>query len=326
MRVIVETGARLHLGFIDLNGDCGRLFGSLGVAVERPRSVVEARPACQPEAHGESAEETLALLEELGRDRHAERAVAVRVLETIPRHAGLGSGTQLRLAVALAASRVLGQPLSVRELASLAGRGRRSGVGIALFEHGGFVVDAGRPSGGRGAPATEPPGDEAPPPVIFRHPIPGDWRFVLATPLDEHGLSGSPEERVFRTLPPMSGDAVGRICRLILMKAAPALMTDDIQGFGEAITEIQLLVGEHFAPYQGGVYASPTGKRAVEFALKRGAAGVGQSSWGPTVFALLRGEEAAGALAEELRALVGDDALVSCTPARNCGATCRAEA
>jgi beta-ribofuranosylaminobenzene 5'-phosphate synthase len=326
MRVVVRMGARLHLGFIDLNGDCGRLFGSLGVAIERPRTVVEARPATSPEAQGESPDETHALLAELGGNPPAGRAVAVRVLEAIPRHVGLGSGTQLGLAVGLAASRILGRPLSVRELALLAGRGRRSGVGIALFEHGGFAVDAGQPMGLRATPGTEPLPDEAPPPVIFRHPIPDDWRFVLATPLDARGLSGSPEERVFRTLPPMSGEAVGRICRLTLMKVAPAVMTDDVQGFGEAITEIQLLVGKHFAPYQGGVYASPTGKRTAELALKRGAAGVGQSSWGPTVFALVRGEPAAAGLAEELGALLGDDAVVSCTPARNRGATCRVEA
>ena len=38
MRTIVEAGARLHLGFLDLNGACGRRFGSIGVALERPRA------------------------------------------------------------------------------------------------------------------------------------------------------------------------------------------------------------------------------------------------------------------------------------------------
>src|SRR5262245_24286218 len=141
MRVVVRTGARLHLGFIDLNGDCGRRFGSLGVAIERPRTVVEARPAEAAQTPGEPPDETRALLAELGREGAAGDAVTVRVLERIPPHAGLGSGTQLRLAVGLAASRILNRPLSVGELASLAGRGRRSGVGIALFEHGGFAVD-----------------------------------------------------------------------------------------------------------------------------------------------------------------------------------------
>jgi beta-RFAP synthase len=122
----------------------------------------------------------------------------------------------------------------------------------------------------------------------------------------------------------MSAEAVGRICRLVLMKAAPAVVTDDIRAFGEAISEIQCLVGEHFAPYQGGgIYASPAGKRAAELALRRGAAGAGQSSWGPTVFALTRGADAAAALAGELAAVLGESATVWSTRIRNRGAACR---
>jgi beta-ribofuranosylaminobenzene 5'-phosphate synthase len=321
MRVVVEAAARLHLGFLDLNGDCGRLFGSLGVAIDHPRCVVEARPAGRAEATGDSAGDVREVLDALGRARGAAPAVAVRTRESIPRHAGLGSGTQLRLAAARAAARVLDWRLPVRELARLAGRGRRSGIGVAVFERGGFVVDAGHRYQGR-----EVGRDEELPPVIVRHAVPRDWCFVIVTPPDAPGLSGSPEERVFQSLPPMSGDTVGRICRLLLMKAAPAVATDDIRAFGEAITEIQLLVGEHFAPFQGGgVYASPAGKRAVELALKAGAAGVGQSSWGPTVFALVRGRDGAAGLAEELRGALGAETRVWSTRVRNRGARCRME-
>src|SRR5262245_65918555 len=91
----------------------------------------------------------------------------------------------------------------------------------------------------------------------------------------------------------MADDKVGRICRLTLMKVIPAVVTDDIDAFGEAITEIQVTVGEYFAPHQGGVYATATGLAAAEFAMRHGACGVGQSSWGPTVFALVRGEVSA---------------------------------
>ena len=45
MRTIVQAGARLHLGFLDLNGACGRRYGSIGVTLERPRCTVEAAPA-----------------------------------------------------------------------------------------------------------------------------------------------------------------------------------------------------------------------------------------------------------------------------------------
>jgi beta-ribofuranosylaminobenzene 5'-phosphate synthase len=40
----------------------------------------------------------------------------------------------------------------------------------------------------------------------------------------------------------------------------------------------------------------------VDFMLSRGAAGIGQSSWGPTVYGLIRGKAAAEKLLERTRA------------------------
>ena len=320
MRILVQTPARLHLGFIDLSGQCGRVYGSIGVAVARPGWLLEARRSERTEAHGESAGEIQRILHRLSRPMGLQGGVTIRGLGSIPRHMGFGSETQLELSVAVAASRLFGKSVPVRELATVLGRGARSGIGIAVFEKGGFVVDAGRPCAspdGRDSAA----GGEAPP-VIFQHALPEDWFFVLTTPESVQGLSGKREERVFENLPPMGDDKVGRICRLTLMKVIPGVIMDDIRGFGEAITEIQLLVGEHFARYQGGVYATPTGKEVTEFALRRGACGVGQSSWGPTVFALVRGEDNATGLAREIREfLATDSASVTHTRASNRGAT-----
>ncbi len=36
--VRVIAPARLHLGFLDLNGGLGRLFGSIGLAIDTPRT------------------------------------------------------------------------------------------------------------------------------------------------------------------------------------------------------------------------------------------------------------------------------------------------
>jgi beta-RFAP synthase len=228
------------------------------------------------------------------------------------------------LAVALAASRAAGRQIPVRELARRLGRGHRSGIGIAAFERGGLVIDAGHPvEEDVHAVAVEAEGPE-PPPVIFQHPLPDDWHFVLATPRAAPGLSGSREEQAFRDLPPMEAERVGRICRLTLMQVAPAVLTGDIRTFGAAITEIQEVVGEYFAPHQGGRFATETGCAVTEFALARGAHGVGQSSWGPTVFALVRGEPAARVLADALRGAFGDRlAWADVSPARNRGASCQ---
>lgn len=320
MRTIVQAGARLHLGFLDLNGACGRRYGSIGVTLERPRCTVEAAPA-EPGAAVAASEPVTGILERLGLE---PGTVAVRIVETIPLHAGFGAGTQVALAVALAATRAAGRPAPIRDLARRLGRGQRSGIGVAAFERGGLVIDAGHPVEDHGAAvATDAQGPE-PPPVILQHPLPDDWHFVLAGPRAAPGLSGPREERAFRDLPPMDAERVGRICRLTLMQVAPAVLAGDIRTFGGAITEIQAIVGEYFTPCQGGRFATEAGCAAAELALARGAHGVGQSSWGPTVFALAEDEPAARALADRLRTALGDRlAWVDVSRARNQGASCR---
>jgi beta-ribofuranosylaminobenzene 5'-phosphate synthase len=301
-RVTVEAPARLHLGFIDLNGGCGRLFGSIGVAIERPRHVVEVRRAERNELEGECSAVLSRMVERLGDDVRVPGPLALRVLERIPRHQGLGSGTQWDLALGCALSRLSGHTLTAQEIASRLGRGRRSGIGVAAFERGGLVVDGGVRGPKDGASVRT----DAPPPVIFQHPLPQEWEFVLASPMGEEGLHGSREEAVFRDLEPMSEVVAGRISRLVLMKALPAALTGDLEEFGEAITEIQILMGRQFAAHQAGPYSSERGQAIAEFARRRGAAGVGQSSWGPTVFALVRGAEAACDLMAAIRGFAGD--------------------
>ena len=212
---------------------------------------------------------------------------------------------------------------SIRELARQLGRGQRSGIGIAAFEAGGLVVDAGHRTEDDGESSTPASDGPEPPPVIFQHPLPDDWHFVLATPRAAPGLAGAAEQRAFEELPPMDPAEVGRICRLTLMQVVPATLTGDIRTFGAAITEIQTAVGEYFAPRQGGRYATVTGCEAAELLLARGAHGVGQSSWGPTVFALADGAAAASGLADSLRGAFGDRlAWVGVSRARNRGASC----
>jgi len=302
-RVVVETPARLHLGFIDLHGGCGRRFGSIGVAVERPRYVVEICRGSRDDADPEDVADLFRIMERLGDDARVAGSIGVRVIERIPRHQGLGSGTQRDLAMASALGRLAGRTLIASEVAGRLGRGRRSGVGVAAFERGGLIVDAGVVRPAQGGASSR---DNGAPPVIFQHPLPADWQFVLASPLGEEGLHGPREDAAFRNLTPMSDTVAGRISRLVLMKALPAVLTDDLRAFGEAITEVQALMGEQFAPYQTGPYASERGRAIAEFARQHGAAGVGQSSWGPTVFALVRGEEAARQLIDSIRAFAGD--------------------
>ncbi|MEW5789306.1 MAG: beta-ribofuranosylaminobenzene 5'-phosphate synthase family protein [Pseudomonadota bacterium] len=308
--VTVHAPARLHMGFLDLNGSLGRRFGSLGLALDELAVRVTAHPgsgvtAQGPQA-GRAADFGRRTLTALG----LEAGAHIQVETAIPDHAGLGSGTQLALAVGTAVSRLHGIDWPARDIARTLGRGGRSGIGLGLFGQGGFLVD-----GGRRADQDEPPT------AIARLEYPAAWRLILVFDPAFQGLHGEGEKQAFAALPKFSEESAGRLCRLALMGALPALVERDIRAFGTAVSDIQALVGDHFAPAQGGRYASPRVGRALAWLHGRGAAGIGQSSWGPTGFALVDSQVAAHGLARAARLELAGEGLqfMVCT-ARNRGA------
>ncbi len=202
----------------------------------------------------------------------------VRVLEAIPAHAGLGSGTKLALAVAAALSALAGQSPDPATMARMAGRGARSAVGLWTFALGGFVVEGGRR-----------PGSADPSPLLTRHAMPDDWRCVLVIPAAEPGLSGGAEASAFGELRPDPARSA-EIAQLVLTALLPGLVEHDLAEFGSALTQIQQLVGDSFAPVQGGTFHPQAGP-LVDTLLRLGAAGAGQSSWGPAVYGIVGSEE-----------------------------------
>src|SRR5262249_29428811 len=199
----------------------------------------------------------------------------VRIDEAVPAHAGLGSGTQIALAVAAALRRLHDLPLDTRADAVRLGRGARSGVGIGLFDRGGVVVD-----GGRAAAR-----DEAAP-VVSAMPFPERWRAIVVLDPARQGAHGEIETAAFAKLPPFPDAEAAQLCRLVLMKALPALADCDIENFGAAVRELQARLGSYFAPVQGGRrFISPDVAATLEALDREGAVGIGQSSWGPTGFA-----------------------------------------
>jgi len=305
--VSVFAPARLHMGFIDLGGSLGRKFGSIGVGINEiaTRLGITAAPDLQTEGpcHERAAKAARKFAQALGLDCR----VAIRIHQAIPEHIGLGSGTQLELAVGMGLARFHGLGLGVRDIAKTIERGARSGIGISVFEQGGLVVD-----GGRG-PDTETP------PLISRMELPSSWRFVLCLDRRGQGLHGKQEVEAFDTLPVFPVEQTRRLCHLLLMRALPALAEGDLQGFGSVITDLQNTVGDHFAPAQGGRFTSPEVAAAMAWLESQGAAGIGQTSWGPTGFCLLADPEQAEALAGQARQrFAGVDFIVA--TGRNRGA------
>ncbi len=296
--VDVLAPARLHLGFLDLNGDLGRRFGSLGLALDGIGTRLTLARGRAPRVEPASAERAAHILASLGRRFQALGPLDLALHETIPEHVGLGSGTQLGLAIAAAVAALAGEPVSARALAPVVERGARSGIGIGAFESGGFLVDGGRGTG------------DAPAPVVARLEFPSAWRIVLISDDTHRGLSGAAESAAFRDLPNFPGEASARLCRLTLLRLLPGLAEADFDAVAESLGEINARVGDHFAPAQGGRYASPRVAKALAWLSGAGFAGIGQSSWGPTGFALVAGADPARALRDDLaRRFGGDDGL-----------------
>jgi beta-ribofuranosylaminobenzene 5'-phosphate synthase len=295
--VRVEAPARLHLGMLDVVGGASRRFGGLGVAVERPATVIEVSAAADLGAEGPDAERALAVAERTRDAVGLTGGAHIRVIEAIPPHVGLGSGTKLALAVTAALAALAGRELDPPALARAAGRGARSAVGLWTFALGGMVVEGGvRPGSGRAAP------------LLARHAMPEDWRCVLAIPGGEPGLSGPAEEEAFTNLRPDAARA-GLIAQLVLTSLLPGLAERDVTEFGEALTRLQRLVGESFEAVQGGVF-HPRAEALVETLLRLGAAGAGQSSWGPAVYGIVGDEQAGHELVRRARDELGGEGHV----------------
>ena len=310
--VRVEAPARLHLGMLAVAGDGGRRFGGLGVSVSRPAVVLEARQADELSAEGADAERALTFARRCQEALGLAGGAHLRVVDAIPSHVGLGSGTKLALAVAQALAALEGRTADAPALAQAAGRAARSAVGMWTFALGGLVVEGGVRRG-----------VEHPAPLLAHHPVPEEWRTVLVVPRAEPGLSGVAEEEAFGRLVP-SAERSAAIAQLVLTSLLPALVERDVEEFGAALTRVQELVGDSFATVQGGRF-HPRAAALVEALLRGGAAGAGQSSWGPAVYGVVGSEAAGRELAGRMEDVVGENGSVVLVAFDNRGARVEAE-
>jgi beta-ribofuranosylaminobenzene 5'-phosphate synthase len=275
----VKVTARLHLGFIDMHGGLGRRFGSIGLSLDSPGAEILATAQAGFEATGESADYVLQCAQSFAQKAGIKGGAHLEMRGTIPRHAGLGSGTQTALAIGSALSTLYGLGLSVGEIAAYTHRGARSGIGIGAFELGGLLVD-----GGHGA-------DTLIPPIIARMDFPQEWRILLVMDETFSGIHGEAEKQAFDNLPQFPAQQAAHIAHLTLMRLLPSLAEHDLDGFGAAVSGIQHIIGDYFAPVQGGGrYASTKVAQAMQWLENSGISCLGQSSWGPTGFAVVASE------------------------------------
>ena len=288
--VAVSAPARLHLGFMDLHGGLGRRFGGIGLALKELGTTISIKAAAHTQVEGTDHERARGYLENIRRQLRLNADYHLVVEEAVPAHAGLGSGTQLALAVAAGVRHLHDLPLDVAGDAIHLGRGLRSATGIGLFTRGGLVVD-----GGRGP-------DNLPAPIISHVPVPESWGVLVLLDPARQGLHGRDEVAAFAALVPFPAEEAARLCRLVMMKLLPSLAERDLAGFAAAVQELQMRLGDYYASVQGGHrFTSPAVAAALDVLAREGALGIGQSSWGPTGFAFARSRAEATRLASLIR-------------------------
>ena len=308
-RIFVEAPARLHFGVLDLRGALGRWFGGIGAAASAPTVLVSATLAPTLSVDGEDADRAAYFARRFLEHHGIAGGAHVHVHHALPPHAGLGSGTQLALAVARALAELHQVPVDSPALARAVGRARRSAIGTWTFAAGGLVVEGGR----------HRDRDDCGP-LLARLSFPPEWRCIVAIPDAVPGISGTNEEEAFARLPQPAERDVERVAHLVLMALLPAVADADLRGFGSALTEIQEITGRWFAAVQGSTFAPGPSEELIRRMTDWGAAGVGQSSWGPTVYGVVEGNAAAARLADLVRGSLDGKGRVYEGPFRDEGA------
>jgi beta-ribofuranosylaminobenzene 5'-phosphate synthase len=329
MHFIITTPCRVHCTLIDLNGQLGRIDGGFGVALDRPSMVLESSNGCSG-LNLKGPEDLLPVMQEIA-DRiitkypDLQQDITLSLVESFPAHVGLGSKTQLALAMVTALLHAQDAPeetqMSYR--AQLVERGGTSAIGCNAFERGGFILDGGHTFGSAAEKESFLPSSASRAcvgPLLARFNVPKDWRFVLITPNVRPGAHDDEEVSIFQRFCPVPLDEVQAVSHHILMQVLPGIACGDITSFGQGITAIQ---SYGFKKVEVSLQADVV-QQLIPFLVEQGASGAGMSSFGPTIYAVTDTERLAQNLAkagEEFISEVGG--TVSVTSANNSGAILR---
>ncbi len=293
--LIIETPSRLHITLIDLNGVHGRIDGGVGLTIDDPGLHIEAESSENgiETVFSKSSQKIPGLVEDYSKKIET---TALKVFNSLnysggfkfkvdtafSPHSGLGSGTQLSLAVAKLITKLNGHDLNAHELAKIVGRGGTSGIGVESFENGGLIIDGGHKNDEKSSFLPSSASSASPPPIIARYNFPEDWKIILTIPNVERGVSGSKEIDAFQNYCPIPLGDVEKLSHLILMKLMPSVVESDLDAFGSAINSIQ---STGFKKIENQLQNSRI-KKIMEDLRNSGAAGVGMSSFGPTIYSV----------------------------------------
>ena len=287
----VHTPSRLHFGLLAYDPQAMRQFGGVGLMVQRPNLVLHVEPADRFVAEGPMADRAVTFARRFAhRCGQTINGASIDILHAPSPHTGLGTGTQLAMAIAHALALMIDRDdWGPADLARMVDRGQRSAIGTYGFFTGGLIVEGGK---------SEP---QQLSPMLLHHPFPTNWHLLLVCPRLLQGISGRREQDMFVQMPPISQADTARMCQLVMLGLLPAMLENNVDHFGDALYDLQQVVGQSFATAQGGVYAHDMLGNIVHFIRDQGVRGVGQSSWGPTLYAVTDDHDQAQQLADHIR-------------------------
>jgi beta-ribofuranosylaminobenzene 5'-phosphate synthase len=292
--LIIQTPSRIHIGLIDLNGSIGRVDGGIGLALEEPNITIKGKESDEiniefdkklidkfGEDYINSIKERIAHISNKMLNVVDGEGVDLKILSLFPAHSGLGSGTQISLAVGKLISKIYNKEMNGYDIAKITGRGGTSGIGIGAFEYGGFLIDGGHSFGKGGDKEDFRPSSASkgvkPAPIIFRYNF--DWDVILIIPKGEH-VYGKKEVDIFKRYCPIPLNEVEKICHLVLMKMMPAIVEKKMEDFGDVVNKLQYL---GFKKIELSLQSRIV-KHLIDELHKTAYAGL--SSFGPTVYAV----------------------------------------
>ncbi|MCE4619103.1 MAG: hypothetical protein F7C37_06660 [Desulfurococcales archaeon] len=270
MEVIVNAGSRLHAGFHIIGDKIHRIeYAGAGFYVEKPNIRVVVKDCGEATYDGppDFGDPVTFVIEKTGFTGCVQLEKAPR------RHIGLGSTTQVMLAVYHGIKLLRGEGIGGRDLLEagfkLLERTKASTVGTLLYAYGGFVSGVGLPL----------PSDFS----VLRLPVPSDWRFVIVIPDIARGLSEE-EERRYLGLPKPAPQRVKQLMAIGFHYLVMGVVRRDLDLVLDGLKSMQTATGLYFSSIQGGVYRSDVA-RIVDEASRDGIV-LAQSSWGPTLYTI----------------------------------------
>ena len=277
----IDSPARLHLGFMELNDTNSRVFGSIGLAITnfKFKQSIQFNKDFDVICDDKNIKLRIEEIIKLFSKNYKIKKCRLTVSDFIPLHKGLGSGTQVSLCTGFLISSFNNLNLSIENISKFLRRGQRSGVGVETFKSGGFIIDTGKLKG-----------SISPPQKLIDIKWPKDWQIILITSTNVSGLHGKKESNEFTKLKNVSSKFAKENCFNLLMKIIPGLLESDFNTFANGIQKIQENMSEIFYGNKNN-YSNQSISKIFKFVREKKYIGFGQSSWGPTGFIFCKNKE-----------------------------------